>query len=133
MLAITFLAEGEVFMFSTSVQLSLNDLLQPYTWVLESISTPNCDLSLFRISADFMLLLVRNLIRMHCAIAKGTISSLILITTNKKPTDIQQYVVTVTGILSLTTSRVILFYVGISALSNSGSYLNSSHVLQTEQ
>jgi hypothetical protein len=26
-----------------------------------------------------------------------------------------------------------LFYVGISALSNSGSYLNSSHVLQTEQ
>jgi hypothetical protein len=37
-----------------------------------------------RIAAGFMFSLVRNLMIMHCATAKGTTSSLILITTDRK-------------------------------------------------
>jgi hypothetical protein len=60
--------------------------------------------------------LVRNLTIMHCATSKGTTCSLIATTTDKKWADMQRYVITVIGIPSLTTSKVILFYAGISVL-----------------
>jgi len=50
-------------MLSTSVWPSLNNLLQSYTCVFGSISPSNCALSLVRISAGFMFLLLRNLTR----------------------------------------------------------------------
>jgi hypothetical protein len=42
--------------------------------------------------------------------------SLIVITADKKQADTQRYVITVIGIPSLTTSKVILFCVGISEI-----------------
>jgi hypothetical protein len=60
--------------------------------------------------------LVRNLSTMHCTTAEGTTCSLIVITADKKQVHTQRYVTTVTDSLSLTVSKVILFYAGISAL-----------------
>jgi hypothetical protein len=85
-------------MFSTSVQPSLNDLLQSYAWVLESVTSLNCAPSLIRISADFMFLLVRSVTIMHCAIADGITCSLIMITTYKKTGRHSNILLTVTGI-----------------------------------
>jgi len=53
---------------------------------------------------------------MRCATAEGTTCSLIVITADKKQVDTQWYVITIIGIPSLTTSKVIFFYAGISAL-----------------
>jgi hypothetical protein len=110
-------------MFCTSVRLSLNYLFQSYTRVLESISSTNCALSLTRISEVFTLSLARYLKIKHCAIAEGSTCTLIVITTDRKEADRRRYVVTVIGIPSLTTSKLIFLYVGISALDkNSGLY-----------
>jgi len=76
-------------MFSTSVRPSLNDLLQSYIWVLENVSSPNCALNLFRMSAGFTFSLVINWIVMRCATAKGTTCSFIVISANKKQVDSQ--------------------------------------------
>jgi hypothetical protein len=46
-------------MFPTSVRPSLNDLPQSHTWVLESVSSPNCALRVLRIAADFTFLYCR--------------------------------------------------------------------------
>jgi hypothetical protein len=53
---------------------------------------------------------------MRCVTAGGATCTLIVITANKKQADTQRYVITVIGIPFLTASKVILFYVGISAL-----------------
>jgi len=53
---------------------------------------------------------------MCCATAEGTTCSLIMITSDRKQLDMQQYIITIIGIPSLTTSKVILFYAGISVL-----------------
>jgi len=66
-------------MISTSVRPSLSDLLQSYSWVLESVSSPNCAMSLIRIWAGFTFSLVRNLIVMPYATAEGTTCSRIAI------------------------------------------------------
>jgi hypothetical protein len=58
---------------------------------------------------------------MHCATAKGTTCSLIMITTNKKQVDMQWYVVMIIPIPSLTTTKVILLYAGISVLEKKSS------------
>jgi hypothetical protein len=74
-------------MFSTSVLPSLNDILQSYTWILESVSSPNCALILFRISASFTFSLTRNLVVVVVVVcyatAEGATCSLV-ITTDKK-------------------------------------------------
>jgi hypothetical protein len=101
-LFITFPEEGVVFTFSTSVRPSLNDLLQSYTWVLESVSSPNCAENL-QISVRFTFLLVRNVI-MRFATAEGTTCSLIAITTDLYQIHMQQYVITVIGSPSLATA-----------------------------
>jgi hypothetical protein len=59
-----------VIMFSTSLWPYLDDLLQSYMWVLDSISSLNCVLSLVTISAGFTYLLVRNLTTMCFATAE---------------------------------------------------------------
>jgi hypothetical protein len=82
-------------MFSTSVWPSLNYLLQSQTCVLDSISSPNYDLSLARISVGFTFMMVRNVTILCCARAKGTTCSLIMITTDKKQADMQWYIITV--------------------------------------
>jgi len=46
-------------MFLTPVRYSLIELFQSYTWVLESVSSPNCALNLVRSTASFTLSLVR--------------------------------------------------------------------------
>jgi len=58
-----------------------------------------------------------------------------MITTDKKHVDMQQHVVTVTGIPSLTISKVILFYVGISVLKkkNSSLYSNCPDIIVNAQ
>jgi len=48
--------------------------------------------------------------------AEGPTCSLIVITTDKKQGDTQYYVIMVLGIPSQTTSKVILFYAGLSML-----------------
>jgi hypothetical protein len=63
----------------------------------------------------FHVLLVRNLIIMRWATSEGTTCSLMVITTDKKQVDVQRYVITVMGIPSLTTGKMIL-NTGISAL-----------------
>jgi hypothetical protein len=103
-------------MFSTPVWPTLNDLLQSYIQVLQSISSPNCTTSLVRISAYLAFSLVRNLTTMCCTTAKGTTCSLSMITTDKKQVDMQGYVIMAISISSLTTNKVILFYIGISLL-----------------
>jgi hypothetical protein len=100
-------------MFSTSFRLSINYLFQSYICVLESVSSPNCALSLIITWAGFTFSLVRN-VTIHCATAEGTCLS-IVITADKKQVDSQRYDMAVIGIPSLTTSNVILFYAGISA------------------
>jgi hypothetical protein len=47
--------------FSTTVRPSLSNLLQSYSRSLESVSSLNCALCLFRIAAGFSVSLVRNL------------------------------------------------------------------------
>jgi hypothetical protein len=69
-----------------------------------------------RISTGFMFLLVRNVTIKHCTAAKGTICSLTVITSDKKHIATQQYVIIVICIPFLTTNKVILFYMGSSAL-----------------
>jgi hypothetical protein len=112
-------------MFLTSVGLSLNDFLQSYALVLENILSLNCACSLFRISVGFMFSLVRNLTIILCTRAEGT--------TDKKQVDLPWYVIMVIGIPSLTTSKVILFYMGISTLEKKKTslYLNSPHIMKT--
>jgi hypothetical protein len=52
-----------------------------------------------------------------------------MIMTDKKQADTQRYVITVIGILSLTSSKVILFYAGISALEKkSPAYISTAHI-----
>jgi bacteriorhodopsin len=53
---------------------------------------------------------------MRWATAEATICSLIVMSTDKKQVDTQWYLISVIGISSLTASKVILFYAGISAL-----------------
>jgi hypothetical protein len=53
---------------------------------------------------------------MRCATVEGYNCPLIVITADNKQVDTQRYVITVTGIDSLTTSKVNMFYAGISAL-----------------
>jgi len=93
-------------MFSTSVRPPLNDLLQSYIWILENVSSPNCALGLFRISG-FTFSLVRNLTVMRCTTTEGTSCSLYVTTSDIKQVDTQWYVVTVVGISSLSTSKVV--------------------------
>jgi hypothetical protein len=73
-------------MFSTFVRPSLNDLLQSCTWVLQTVSSSNCALSLVRILAGFTFSLVRNL---RFATAERTTCSLIVIVADKKQVDTQ--------------------------------------------
>jgi len=47
--------------------------------------------------------------------AEGTTCSLIVISNAKRQVDMQRYVITFIVIPSLTTSKIILFYTGISA------------------
>jgi hypothetical protein len=54
---------------------------------------------------------------------RNHLRTLIVITTDKRR-DTEWDIVTAAGISSLTTSKVVLFYVGISALEKSGLYLN---------
>jgi hypothetical protein len=115
MLAITFLAEAVVFIYVQPVWRS-NYLLQSCTWVLKSVSLLNCALSLIRISAGFTFSVVSNLTIMCCTTTKGTTCSLIVITTDKKQADMQQYSIMVIGILPPNSSKVTLFYMRISAL-----------------
>jgi general stress protein CsbA len=60
--------------------------------------------------------LVRNSTIIPSATAEGTACSLFLITTGKKQEGMQQYVITVIDVASLTTGIVFSFYAGISAL-----------------
>jgi len=60
--------------------------------------------------------LIRNLTTLRCARAEGTAFPLILITTDRKQVDTQWYVITVIGITSLITGKVILFYPGMYAI-----------------
>jgi hypothetical protein len=55
---------------------------------------------------------------MSCATAKGNTCSVIVISTDKEQVDTWRYVIMTIGIPSLTTSKVILFYAGISVLEN---------------
>jgi hypothetical protein len=64
--------------------------------------------------------LVRNLTIIHYARVKGTTFSLSMIITDKKQVDMQWYIITVIGNPSLHTSKLILFYLGISALETIG-------------
>jgi len=103
-------------MFSTSVLPSLkwfSPVIYRGPW--ERIVSELCALSFIRISADFTFS-VRNLTIMRCATTEQTTWSLFVITTDKKQADVQWCVITVIGIPSLTTSRVILFYAGIFML-----------------
>jgi hypothetical protein len=52
----------------------------------------------------------------HCGTAEGTAYTHFMISADKKQVDTQQYVIMVIGIPSLTTSKVILFYMGNSLL-----------------
>jgi len=72
-----------------------------------------------------MFSLVRNLTIILCTRAEGT--------TDKKQVDLPWYVIMVIGIPSLTTSKVILFYMGISTLEKKKTslYLNSPHIMKT--
>jgi len=65
---------------------------------------------------------------MHCATAEGTTCSLSVITSDKKQPDTQRYFITVVCIPSLTTSKVISFYAGISAFEKSPVLCLYSHV-----
>jgi hypothetical protein len=85
-LAIPFPPEGVFFACFQLLRLSLNDLIQLYSWVLESVSSSNYALSLYKPSAGFTFSLVRNL-TMRCATAEGTTCSLIVISTDKKQVD----------------------------------------------
>jgi ABC-type arginine transport system permease subunit len=64
--------------------------------------------------------------------AKGTTCSLIMIITEKKQVDTRQYITIVRGIPSLTTSKMILFYMGISVVEKKKSlvYFLSSFVFK---
>jgi hypothetical protein len=112
MLAINFLAEGVVLECFPS----LNDVPQSHIEVLDSVSSPNCALSLAGISADFTFLLVRNLVIIRSKTADGNTCSFTVTTTDKKQADAQRYAITVIGIPSPTTGKVILFCVEISEL-----------------
>jgi hypothetical protein len=71
---------------------------------------------------------------MHCATAEWTTCTLIVITANKKQVDMLRYVITVIGIISLTTREMILFHMGVSAPGKrkSGLYLNYSRIFHTQ-
>jgi hypothetical protein len=60
---------------------------QSYTWVLESVSLPNCAFSLIRISAGFTFSLIINLATMCYTTAEGATCSLIMITADKIQVD----------------------------------------------
>jgi hypothetical protein len=79
--------------------------------MLDNVLSPT--LSLVRISVGFTFFSVTNLTIILSTTGKGTHCSLV-ITTDTKQVDMQQYVITVIGIPSLTTSKVILFSAGIS-------------------
>jgi len=76
-------------MFLISARASLIDLFQSYIWILESVSSSNSALSLIRVSAGFILSLVRNLTIVLCVTPEGTTCSVSVITTDKKQEDSQ--------------------------------------------
>jgi hypothetical protein len=53
---------------------------------------------------------------MRCATTGGTIWTLIMITSDKNQIYMKRYIITVIVIVTVTTSEVILFHAGISAL-----------------
>lgn len=90
---------------STSVRSSLKELL--HTWVHQYFIL--CVLSLNRVSAGFTFSSVRNLTILPCATAQVTTCPLIVIAAYKKQIESQRNVVTIQGILSSATSRLVLF------------------------
>jgi len=83
-------------------------------WVLECVSSWNCALSFFQNLSRFHICVKFNKNALHNNQENHFFT--IVITTDKKQVDMQQYVLTVIYITSPIASRMILFYAGISAL-----------------
>jgi predicted solute-binding protein len=83
-------------------------------------------------SASYTFSLVTDLTEMRCTTSEGTTCSPIVISIDKKEVDTRRYVIMVMSVPSVTTSKVILFYVGISALQKErySLYLNCSHTFK---